>query len=200
MSKKNIKKLLAASTILALAFCAFSVVKYESESYVSAASTATTAVNVTIAPVISIATTDGTIDVSTTPTASGATVEGSEAVTVTTNNATGYTVYVTSSSAQTTLKHSNTTVTTKFDTITAAAATVSDIAADHWGWYSNTNSTYEPVVASGTANSTSNTLSKTTAPSTSGSSINLKIGAKATNSMVSGVYSNTLLLTAVANS
>ena len=160
----------------------------------AASQSATTTVNVTIDPVISI-TASPNIEMDITPTTSGQFRTANGNVVISTNNVKGYTTYITSSTAETSLKQPAAAgVSAVIPTVSASGTTIS---GNGWGW-SNNATQFNPVKATGTTDNSA-VFSRTTAATPTGDNKTLTIGASATTSVPSGAYSNTLLLTAVTN-
>ena len=160
----------------------------------AASQSATTTVNVTIDPVISI-TASPNIEMDITPTTSGQFRTADGNVVISTNNVKGYTTYITSSTAETSLKQPAATgVSAVIPTVSASGTTISGTG---WGW-SNNATQFNPVKATGTTDNSA-VFSRTTTATPTGDNKTLTIGASATTSVPSGTYSNTLLLTAVTN-
>lgn len=160
----------------------------------AASQSATTTVNVTIDPVISI-TASPNIEMDITPTTSGQFRTANGNVVISTNNVKGYTTYITSNTTETSLKQPAAAgVSAVIPTVSASGTTIS---GNGWGW-SNDASQFNPVKATGTTDN-STVFSRTTSATPTGDNKTLTIGASATTSMPSGTYSNTLLLTAVTN-
>lgn len=147
-------------------------------------------VNLTINPVLSINATES-LDLEVVPTAAGVFTSGDIAVDVVTNDASGYSLYLSSSSEETALV--NGTASANIPTV-SAAVTSSNMAKNTWGF--SLGDKYNPAPASSSAQR----IKKTSAPANTGDSTAVSIGAKVDTSIPSGVYSNTLLFTAVANS
>lgn len=147
-------------------------------------------VNLTINPVLSINATES-LDLEVVPTAAGVFTSGDIAVDVITNDATGYSLYLSSNSAETALVNSVTSA--NIPTVSAAVSST-DMAKNTWGF--SLGDKYNPVPASGSAQR----IKKTAAPATTSDTTSVSIGAKVDTSIPSGAYSNTLLFTAIANS
>lgn len=168
----------------------------------SATDTDTTLVTVTVGSVISITAEDINIDMST-PSPTGSFATGTGEVKVKTNDISGYSVYLTSNSASTTLDHeslSTAKINSISSDITIDASTTKFSTNNTWGWSSD-GSLFHPVVAKGTKHSSTVTTlyRKTNAPSTAGDTSTLTVGVTADSSLTSGKYTGTLLLTAIPN-
>ena len=192
--KPTNKGIKIVSGMLAASLFAMPVLLLNGAPTSAASQSATTTVNVTIDPVISI-TASPNIEMDITPTASGQFRTANGNVVISTNNVKGYTTYITSSTTETNLKQPAATgVSAVIPTVSASGTTIS---GNGWGW-SNDASQFNPVKATGTTDN-STVFSRTTSATPTGDNKTLTIGASATTSVPSGTYSNTLLLTAVTN-
>ena len=161
---------------------------------------ATAKVTVNVGAVLAVTAEDITINISA-PSPTGVFATGTGAVSVSTNNATGYSVYLTSNTEATTLDH-ETVATSKINSI-AGEQSVSGTGAkfstaNTWGW-SNDGENFKPVMAAGTANGASTLFHQSSAPAPSGDSSNLTIGVTANSALTSGKYNGTVLLTTITN-
>lgn len=192
--KPTNKGIKIVSGMLAASLFAMPVLLLNGAPTSAASQSATTTVNVTIDPVISI-TASPNIEMDITPTASGQFRTANGNVVISTNNVKGYTTYITSNTTETSLKQPAAAgVSAVIPTVSASGTTIS---GNGWGW-SNDASQFNPVKATGTTDN-STVFSRTTSATPTGDNKTLTIGASATTSMPSGTYSNTLLLTAVTN-
>lgn len=168
-------------------------------SYADTSATAKVTVNVGAVLAVTAAE-DITINISA-PSPTGVFATGTGAVSVSTNNTTGYSVYLTSNTEATTLDH-ETVATSKINSI-ASEQSVSGTGAkfstaNTWGW-SNDGENFKPVMAAGTANGASTLFRQSSAPAPSGDSSNLTIGVTANSALASGKYNGTVLLTTITN-
>ncbi len=192
--KPTNKGIKIVSGMLAASLFAMPVLLLNGAPTSAASQSATTTVNVTIDPVISI-TASPNIEMDITPTTSGQFRTANGNVVISTNNVKGYTTYITSNTTETSLKQPAAAgVSAVIPTVSASGTTIS---GNGWGW-SNDASQFNPVKATGTTDN-STVFSRTTSATPTGDNKTLTIGASATTSMPSGTYSNTLLLTAVTN-
>ena len=192
--KPTNKGIKIVSGMLAASLFAMPVLLLNGAPTSAASQSATTTVNVTIYPVISI-TASPNIEMDITPTTSGQFRTANGNVVISTNNVKGYTTYITSNTTETSLKQPAAAgVSAVIPTVSASGTTIS---GNGWGW-SNDASQFNPVKATGTTDN-STVFSRTTAATPTGDNKTLTIGASATTSVPSGTYSNTLLLTAVTN-
>ena len=192
--KPTNKSIKIVSGMLAASLFAMPVLLLNGAPTSAASQSATTTVNVTIDPVISI-TASPNIEMDITPTASGQFRTANGNVVISTNNVKGYTTYITSNTTETSLKQPAAAgVSAVIPTVSASGTTIS---GNGWGW-SNDASQFNPVKATGTTDN-STVFNRTTSATPTGDNKTLTIGASATTSMPSGTYSNTLLLTAVTN-
>lgn len=192
--KPTNKGIKIVSGMLAASLFAMPVLLLNGAPTSAASQSATTTVNVTIDPVISI-TASPNIEMDITPTTSGQFRTANGNVVISTNNVKGYTTYITSNTTETSLKQPAAAgVSAVIPTVSASGTTIS---GNGWGW-SNDASQFNPVKATDTTDN-STVFSRTTSATPTGDNKTLTIGASATTSMPSGTYSNTLLLTAVTN-
>lgn len=155
------------------------------------AEVAQTDVSLSIQPVISISTTEDLVfnfAPTNDPIFSAQNIE----ISVETNNATGYTLYMSSKTEETALV--NTSVSSRKITSTAASSSSSDMSANTWGYSLNEND-YLPIPPSVSPD----ILKKTTESLNNIDTTNIKVGVKVDNHLVSGAYKNTLLFTAITN-
>lgn len=154
-----------------------------------------TTINATIGSTISLST-NGTVAISVTPTGAGAASTASDTVTVSTNDADGYTLSIQGDDATPTLTNGANTI--------AAQVTPGDMANNSWG-YSLDVTTVKTNVANLTGNwlgvpaSGSPAQLKTTATTASADATTVWYGVKADTSKPSGVYTGTVTYTAVTN-
>ena len=192
--KPTNKGIKIVSGMLAASLFAMPVLLLNGAPTSAASQSATTTVNVTIDPVISI-TASPNIEMDITPTASGQFRTANGNVVISTNNVKGYTTYITSNTTETSLKQPAAAgVSAVIPTVSASGTTIS---GNGWGW-SNDASQFNPVKATGTTDNSA-VFSRTTSATPTGDNKTLTIGASATTSVPSGTYSNTLLLTAVTH-
>lgn len=192
--KSTNKGIKIVSGLLVASFLAVPALILNGDPTSAVSQTATTTVNVRIDPVIAI-TAPANIDIDITPTTSGQFRTGDGNVKVSTNNVKGYTTYITSSSTETDLKQPASTGVAA--TIPSVSASSSTISGTGWGW-SNDAAQFNPVKAVGTTDNSA-VFSRTTTATPAGDNKTLTVGASATASVPSGIYSNTLLLTAITN-
>lgn len=156
-----------------------------------------------------------------TPTAlEPATAEGSAYVGVATNNASGYTLKMTmgrdgDTELETDLEPETSGINTKIAAGGASSGNVSDLAKDTWGYKGGALTTYTAAKKAGQLGNTS-AIATTSGPNSvatgaaEGScaaqedlgcdAVQVTFGAKVSMDTVTGVYSNTVMFTAVANS
>ena len=113
--------------------------------------------------------------------------------TVTTNNPTGFTFYVSSIDEDTNLNHSDSAITEKIASI-SSPLTSSAFAAKSWG-YSLDGTNFNPIPKA----STPAEILRTTAANTTPNNLSVNFGVKASPDLYSGTYSKQILFTAVTN-
>ena len=113
--------------------------------------------------------------------------------TITTNNPTGFTFYVSSIDEDTNLNHSDSAITEKISSI-SSPLTSSAFAAKSWG-YSLDGTNFNPIPKA----STPAEILRTTAANTTPNNLGVNFGVKASPDLYSGTYSKQILFTAVTN-
>lgn len=173
------------------------------------ASTANTTISSVISPVLSVFTTDGTVNANVTPTSSGAQTIASDTVTVSTNDSSGYTLQLAESGAGTTLISGSDTIPASSGTQTTPAV----MTANTWGYRvdglggfgSGPTSSQNSAAISGSikfagvpASGSPNTLLTTSGTATNNTTT-VWYGVAANTSQASGTYTNTVTYTATTN-
>jgi hypothetical protein len=173
------------------------------------ASAATTTVSSSLGSVITLFTTNGTVNINATPTAGGVQTIGSDTVTVSTNDAAGYTLKLGESTGSSTL-------TSGSNTIPASSGTLaSPIAAsvNTWGYRVDSAGGFGAGPTSSASNATisasikfaavpataSPDTIKTTSSTATNDTTTVWYGLAVNTSTPSGSYSNSVTYTAVAN-
>ena len=168
---------------------------------------ANTKVSLTVNPVIGIAL-DEAVTVEVLPTAEGTFSSNKANLSVTTNNETGYSLYLATTNGENTLTSNNPSTTETINAITLADGTdsipSSDFTNNTWGYNLSTgdvsasdSTTYKPVP---TTNGTTPINTPTEAPTEgSGDTYSLIFGTKINTALPSGTYSNDVVVSAVAN-
>ena len=168
---------------------------------------ANTKVSLTVNPVIGIAL-DEAVTVEVLPTAEGTFSSNKANLSVTTNNETGYSLYLATTNGENTLTSNNPSTTETINAITLADGTdsipSSDFTNNTWGYNLSTgdvsasdSTTYKPVP---TTNGTTPINTPTEAPTEgNGDTYSLIFGTKINTALPSGTYSNDVVVSAVAN-
>lgn len=173
----------------------------------AASQNASTTINATVGSVISVST-GSTVSISLTPTAGGVVSSASDTVTVSTNNAAGYTLSLANNDATTTLASGGNTIAAHTGTQGSPTA----LAANTWGYrvvgvggfgasaYSaeSNNGSSSSTWAGVPATSSPNTI-KTTASTASGDTTTVWYGVRADSTKVGGTYTDTVTYTATTN-
>jgi hypothetical protein len=199
----RLKKLKVAGVFLAAAVLAIGTTAAVS------ALTASTTISSNISSVITLLTTNGTVNVNVTPTGAGAQTIASDTVTVSTNDASGYTLQLADTDSTVTMASGGNTIATSSGTQTTPVVQ----AADTWGYavqsvggfngsgYASANST----AISGTlkfagmpATGSPNTL-KTTSGMATNDTTTVWYAVAADTSQASGTYTDGVTYTATAN-
>jgi hypothetical protein len=170
-------------------------------------STANTTINATIGSTISVSTST-TVAISLTPTSGGVVSSNSDTVSVSTNNAAGYTLSLKDSDTNTSLVSGGNNITAW----TGTAASPTALGNNTWGWAVAGLGTFDASYSAETNNGSSATkwagivassgsadTLKTTATTASGDTTTVWYAAKATTAMPNGTYSDTVTYTATTN-
>jgi len=174
----------------------------------AAAATTSTTISSNISAVISLLSSNGTVNVNVTPTGSGAQTIASDTVTVSTNDSSGYTLQLAETSAASALTSGGNTVPASSGT----QATPVAMAANTWGYRVDglggfgagpTSSASSQAIgatkfAAVPATASPNTL-KTTAGTASNDTTTVWYGVAANTSQATGTYTNSITYTVTAN-
>lgn len=175
---------------------------------IAGAATASTTVNSAISSVLSVFTTSGTVNVNVTPTGSGAQTIANDVLTVSTNDALGYTLQIANADTNTNLVSGGNNLAASSGTQASPTAQT----ANTWGYRVDgvggfgagpTSSQSSAAIGSRTfagvpSSSSPNTI-KTTATTASNDTTNVWYGVAADTSQPSGTYTDTITYTATAN-
>ena len=175
---------------------------------IAAASTTTTTISSSIGSVISLLSSNGTVNVNVTPTGSGAQTIASDTVTVSTNDASGYTLQLGETGASSNLVSGSNTLPASSGTQTTPVAQ----AANTWGYRVDSLGGFGAGPTSGAtsqaigavkfaavpATGSPNTL-VTTSGTASNATTTVWYGVAANTSQASGTYTNSVTYTVTAN-
>ena len=159
-----------------------------------------TKVNLTVQPVIAVSAADNAVSVDVTPTQGGTFEKNATTLSVSTNNETGYSLYLSTANGKSTLASLNPSVT---NTIGAVTGTVSEdgFGDNTWGYNlsegtpSDTdNLTYQAVPSDSTVQQGFGSEGPTASDT-----YTLTFGTKVNTSLPSGTYSNQVVVSVVAN-
>ena len=161
-----------------------------------------TKATLTINPVLSLGL-DSAVTMSVQPTSTGEFTSGSAELTVSTNNETGYSLYLSTANGKATLDSINPATTTAVQPVSGNVA-ANDFGANTWGYNlgkdaATDNTTYQAVPTTAT------TPQATTAGPTLGDgtlaadTYNLNFGALINSDLPSGIYTNTVTVSVVTN-
>lgn len=190
-------------------FLAFIVFVLFGTTAVVSALTASTTISSVISPVISLLTTNGTVNVNVVPTAPGAQTLSSDTATVSTNDASGYTLQLAETGAGSTLLSGSNTIPASSGSQTTPVV----MAANTWGYRvdglggfgAGPTSGQTSAAISGTikfaavpATGSPNTL-KTTSGVASNDTTTVWYGVAADTGQPSGTYTNSVTYTATTN-
>ena len=115
-------------------------------------------------------------------------------INIDTNNRTGYTATISSSSENTSLTNSNSTSTNQISSISSNSS-LTDFAANTWGYKLINSASYQPIPALSAPTRVIQTTSKTNGIDSN----TINIGMKLSQALESGSYSNTLIFSFVSN-
>lgn len=115
-------------------------------------------------------------------------------INIDTNNRTGYTATISSSSENTSLTNSNPTSTNRISSISSNSS-LTDFAANTWGYKLIDSASYQPIPALSAPTRVIQTTSKTNGIDSN----TINIGMKLSQALESGSYSNTLIFSFVSN-
>ena len=115
-------------------------------------------------------------------------------INIDTNNRTGYTATISSSSENTSLTNSNPTSTNQISSISSNSS-LTDFAANTWGYKLINSASYQPIPALSAPTRVIQTTSKTNGIDSN----TINIGMKLSHALESGSYSNTLIFSFVSN-
>ena len=161
-----------------------------------------TKATLTINPVLSLGL-DSAVTMSVQPTSTGEFTSGSAALTVSTNNETGYSLYLSTANGKATLDSINPATTTAVQPVSGPVA-ADGFGANTWGYNlgkdaATDSATYQAVPTTATAPQAT-TAGPTLGDSTLAADIyNLNFGAFINSDLPSGTYTNTVTVSVVAN-
>ena len=115
-------------------------------------------------------------------------------INIDTNNRTGYTATISSSSENTSLTNSNSTSTNQISSISSNSS-LTDFAANTWGYKLINSASYQPIPALSAPTRVIQTTSRTNGIDSN----TINIGMKLNQALESGSYSNTLVFSFVSN-
>ena len=158
----------------------------------------TSKLSLAISPTLSLSLQD-TVNLNVTPTQNGTFSSSTATLSISTNNETGYSLYMATSNGKNTLASQNPNTTDAISAISSDENGIpsADFPSNTWGYSLDeaapTNTTTYQAVP------TDNTTALTTTSTASNDSYNLTFGAKVDTSLPSGTYSNQVIISAVAN-
>ena len=158
----------------------------------------TSKLSLAISPTLSLSLQD-TVDLNVTPTQNGTFSSNTASLSISTNNETGYSLYMATSNGKNTLASQNPNTTDTISSISSDENGIpsTDFPSNTWGYSLDeaapTNTTTYQAVP------TDNTTALKTTSTASNDSYNLTFGAKVDTSLPSGTYSNQVIVSAVAN-
>jgi len=177
-------------------------------SAVVSALTAATTISSTLSPVISLLTSDGTVNVNVVPTGSGAQTIASDTVTVSTSDSSGYTLNLAETGASSNLVSGGNTIPTS----SGSQASPAVMAANTWGYRVDSLGGFGAGPTSGQSSAAIGGIKfaavpatgspdtiKTTSGTASNDTTTVWYGVAANTSQPTGTYTNSVTYTATAN-
>ena len=150
-------------------------------------------VSLSVAPVISLSLQD-TVAVEVTPTQDGTFRSNTAALSISTNNETGYSLYLATSNGKNTLTSQNPGISNVISAVTS-----SNFGNNTWGYNLSQDSVSDATAYKAVPTATGDTALISTESPTEADTYNLTFGTKVDTSLPSGTYSNDVVVSVVAN-
>ena len=157
-------------------------------------------VSLSVAPVISLSLQD-TVAVEVTPTQDGTFSSNTAALSISTNNETGYSLYMATSNGKNTLTSQNPGISNVISAVNGGdnGVTSADFTNNTWGYNLSQDSVSDTTAYKAVPTATGDTAIITTSSPTEADTYNLTFGTKVDTSLPSGTYSNDVVVSVVAN-
>ena len=157
-------------------------------------------VSLSVAPVISLSLQD-TVAVEVTPTQDGTFRSNTAALSISTNNETGYSLYMATSNGENTLTSQNPGISNVISAVNGGdnGVTSANFANNTWGYNLSQEAVSDATTYKAVPNATGDTALITTESPTEADTYNLTFGTKVDTSLPSGTYSNDVVVSVVAN-
>lgn len=157
-------------------------------------------VSLSVAPVISLSLQD-TVAVDVTPTQDGTFSSNTAALSISTNNETGYSLYMATSNGENTLTSQNPSVSNVISAVNGGdnGVTSTNFGNNTWGYNLSQEAVSDTTTYKAVPTATGDTAIITTKSPTEADTYNLTFGTKVDTSLPSGTYSNDVVVSVVAN-
>ena len=157
-------------------------------------------VSLSVAPVISLSLQD-TVAVDVTPTQDGAFRSNTAALSISTNNETGYSLYMATSNGKNTLTSQNPSISNVISAVNGGEDGVVSAKFDNntWGYNLSQEAVSDTTTYKAVPTATGDTALISTSSPTEADTYNLTFGTKVDTSLPSGTYSNDVVVSVVAN-
>ena len=157
-------------------------------------------VSLSVAPVISLSLQD-TVAVEVTPTQDGTFSSNTAALSISTNNETGYSLYMATGNGKNTLTSQNPSISNVISAVNGGEDGVVSANFDNntWGYNLSQDSVSDTTAYKAVPTATGDTALISTASPTEADTYNLTFGTKVDTSLPSGTYSNDVVVSVVAN-
>ena len=161
---------------------------------------ATSKVSLSVAPVISLSLQD-TVAVEVTPTEDGTFNSNTAALSISTNNETGYSLYMATSNGENTLTSQNPGTSNVISAVNGGdnGVTSANFTNNTWGYNLSQDSVSDATAYKAVPTTNGDTALITTSSPTEADTYNLTFGTKVDTSLPSGTYSNDVVVSVVAN-
>ena len=157
-------------------------------------------VSLSVAPVISLSLQD-TVAVEVTPTQDGTFSSNTAALSISTNNETGYSLYMATGNGKNTLTSQNPGISNVISAVNSGddGVTSANFTNNTWGYNLSQDSVSDTTAYKAVPTATGDTAIITTSSPTEADTYNLTFGTKVDTSLPSGTYSNDVVVSVVAN-
>ena len=157
-------------------------------------------VSLSVAPVISLSLQD-TVAVEVTPTQDGTFSSNTAALSISTNNETGYSLYMATGNGKNTLTSQNPSISNVISAVNGGEDGVASAKFDNntWGYNLSQEAVSDDTTYKAVPTATGDTALISTSSPTEADTYNLTFGTKVDTSLPSGTYSNDVVVSVVAN-
>lgn len=157
-------------------------------------------VSLSVAPVISLSLQD-TVAVEVTPTQDGTFSSNTAALSISTNNETGYSLYLATGNGENTLTSQNPGISNVISAVNGGdnGVTSADFGNNTWGYNLSQEAVSDATAYKAVPTATGDTAITSTSSPTEADTYNLTFGTKVDTSLPSGTYSNDVVVSVIAN-